>query len=147
MATEAKLGIIVFSGDYDRVHYALITAAAAAATDRRVTLFFTMDATRALLDTGADGADGAPGWAALAAGADGISATARDAAHGAKGIATFEELLAACIELGVTFMVCETGLKALDLTAAALRPDVPVKAGGVVSLLAAVGRDGAMLFI
>lgn len=144
MATGAKLGIIVFSGDYDRVHYALITAAAAAATNRRVTLFFTMDATRALLDTTADGA---PGWAALAPRRGGISATARDAAHGAKGIATFEELLAACIELGVTFMVCETGLKALDLTAAALRPDVAVKAGGVVSLLAATGPDGTMLFI
>ncbi len=144
MAKEANLGIIAFSGDYDRVHYALITAAAAAAVDRRVTLFFTMDATRALLDTTADGA---PGWAALAPRPDGISATARDAAHLAKGIATFEELLAACVELGVTFMVCETGLKALDLTAAALRPDIPVKAGGVVSLLAAAGREGAMLFI
>lgn len=144
MARGAKLGIIVFSGDYDRVHYALITAAAAAATDRRVTLFFTMDATRALLDTTADGA---PGWAALAAGRDGTSATSRDAAHGAKGIATFEELLSACVELGVTFMVCETGLKALDLTAAELRADIPVKPGGVVSLLAAAGPDGAMLFI
>ena len=144
MATGAKLGIIVFSGDYDRVHYALITAAAAAATNRLVTLFFTMDATRALLDTTADGA---PGWAALAPGRGGSSATARDAAHGAKGIATFEELLAACIELGVTFMVCETGLKALDLTAAALRPDVAMKAGGVVSLLAAAGPAGTMLFV
>ena len=54
-----KLSLIVFSGDYDRVHYALITASAAAATDRQVTLFFTMGATRALLDTDADGAPGA----------------------------------------------------------------------------------------
>ena len=49
----AKLGIIVFSGDYDRVHYALITASAAAATDRQVTLFFTMEGIRALLDANA----------------------------------------------------------------------------------------------
>ena len=44
-------------------------------------------------------------------------------------------------------MVCETGLKALDLTSAELRADIPVKPGGVVSLLAAAGPDGAMLFI
>ena len=140
----AKLGIIVFSGDYDRVHYALITASAAAATDRQVTLFFTMEGIRALLD---EGADGAPGWAALSAGADGTTATARDGAHGDKGIGTFEELLGACVELGVTFMVCETGLKAVGISADALRRDVPVKTGGMVTFLAAAGTDGAMLFI
>ena len=43
-----KLSVIVFSGDYDRVHYALAMASAAAATNRAVTLFFTMAATRAL---------------------------------------------------------------------------------------------------
>ena len=140
----SKLGIIVFSGDYDRVHYALITASAAAATDRQVTLFFTMGATRALLDTDADGA---PGWGALDAGANGTPATSRDAAHRDKGIGTFEELLGACIELGVSFMVCETGLKALGIRADALRRDVPVKSGGMVTFLAAAGTDGAMLFI
>ncbi|SVC25743.1 uncharacterized protein METZ01_LOCUS278597, partial [marine metagenome] len=33
-----KLSIIVFSGSFDRVHYALATAAAAAATNTPVTL-------------------------------------------------------------------------------------------------------------
>ena len=100
-----KLSLIVFSGDYDRVHYALAMAGAAAATNRAVTLFFTMAATRALLRRQDDGA---PGWSALAPAADGSAATARDQAHGERGIATLEELLSACVEMGVQFRVCYT---------------------------------------
>ena len=45
---QGRLSIVVHSGAFDRVHYALMMAAAAAAVDRPVTLFFTMGATQAL---------------------------------------------------------------------------------------------------
>ena len=37
-----KLSIVVFSGDFDKIHYALVMASAAAAIDIPATLFFTM---------------------------------------------------------------------------------------------------------
>ena len=98
-----KLSLIVFSGDYARAHYALAAAAAAAAVDRPATLFFTMQGARALLAAGADGEEG---WRSLA-GAD------ADAGLRERGVAGFEELLDSCAALGVRFMVCEMGLRAL----------------------------------
>ncbi len=131
-----KLSLIVFSGDHARVHYALAAAAAAAAIDRPVTLFFTMEAARALF---APGAGGAPGWRALAgAGAD--------ADLRARGIAGFDELLESCVELGARFMVCEMGLRALGASADALRADVPVAVGGLASFYRHA-EGGAMLFV
>jgi len=53
----------------------------------------------------------------------------------AKGTATFEELLSACVELGVTFMVCEMGLKAFDIEHGDLRDDISFAIGGVVTFL------------
>ena len=43
-----KLSIVVYSGKFDEVHYALVMASAAAAVGRPVTMFFTMDACIAL---------------------------------------------------------------------------------------------------
>lgn len=128
-AAPDKLSLVVFSGDFDRVHYALVMAAAAVATNKAVTLFFTMGAARALVD-----------WRTLP-GAD------ADAALRTRGLASFDELLDACVALGVTFMVCEMGLKALGIDPASLRADLPITAGGVVTFLADASKDGAMLFI
>jgi peroxiredoxin family protein len=47
----------------------------------------------------------------------------------------------------VRFLVCEMGLRAMDLERQALRDDVPVEAGGVVTFLNDASGDGAMLFI
>lgn len=138
-----KLSIVVFSGDFDRIHYALVMAAAAVATNTPVTLFFTMWAGRALE---APLADGRPAWTRLKA-SDGRSAAAMDEDFKAKGIGSFEDLLEACVGLGVTVMVCEMGLKALGMALEGLRPDVPVTPGGVVTFLADASRDGAMLFV
>lgn len=124
-----RLSIVVFSGSFERVHYALVMAAAAVASNTPVTLFFTMGAARALVD-----------WRSL-------PGAAADADLRAKGLAGFEELLEACVALGVTFMVCEMGLRALGIDAASLRPDVPVTAGGIVTFLADASRDGGMLFV
>jgi len=137
-----RLTLIVFSGDYDRVHYALAMAGAALATGRPVTLFLTMEGIRLLL---AESDEGVPGWSALGPGADGAPAAARDARHAEAGIATVEELLVACVELGARFMVCEMGLRALHLIASELRPDVAVTEGGLVTMLAEADSDRARI--
>lgn len=124
-----KLSLVVFSGDFERVHYALAMAAGAVASNKAATLFFTMGAARALVD-----------WRTL-------PGAAADDALRAKGLAGFEELLEACVALGVTVMVCEMGLKALGIDAASLRADVPVTAGGIVTFLADASKDGGMLFL
>jgi len=141
-ARSGRLSLVVLDGGYDRVHYALSMASCAAAVGRNATLFFTMGALYAL----AKDTDGAPGWTRLGAAAGGTPAEARDAEHAEAGIATFEELLGACVELGVTVMVCEMGLKAEGLTAADLRPDVPVTEGGLVTFLGAA-KDGGQVVV
>lgn len=114
------LSLVVLSGSYERAHYALAVAAAAGAVGRPATLFFTMGALQALA------AD--EGWRAL----PGAEADARLASA---GCADFETLLASCVELGVAFMACEMGLKAVGLSREGLRPDVPIAEGGLATLL------------
>lgn len=131
LAGPGRLSLVVLSGDFARVHYALVLAAGQAALGRAATLFFTLAATRALLqpdDTGS------PGWHRLAAGA-GRGAAAVDDDYRARGIAGFEELLSACAAMGVRFIVCEMGLRAEGLARADLRADLPIDAAGVVTLL------------
>ncbi|MGE5505816.1 MAG: DsrE family protein [Actinomycetota bacterium] len=138
-----KLSIVVFSGDFDRIHYALVMAAAAIASNTPVTVFFTMWAGRALERPLADGR---PAWAGLPVSGGG-NALDMDAQFAARGVACFEDLLSACVALGVTFMVCEMGLKALGMDPDGLRADVPVAKGGVVTFLADASKNGAMVFV
>jgi peroxiredoxin family protein len=134
-----KLSIIVFSGEFDRVHYALVTAASALALGRKVTLFFTMWATRALL--------AGDGWRAMPVSDRTLDAGALEAQFASRGTATFAELLEACVALKADFMVCEMGMKAMGLTLDQLRPDVPLKEGGMVTFLSDANKDGAILFV
>lgn len=133
-----KLSIVVFSGDFDKIHYALVMAAAAVASNTPVTLFFTMWAGRALERDQA--------WRRLKC-SDGSGAADLDARFQDRNVADFETLLDACVALGVTFMVCEMGLKALGMDPDDLRPDVPVAKGGVVTFLADASKDGGMIFV
>ncbi len=155
-AAKEGLAIAVHATAFDRVHYALVMASAAAASDRRATLFFTGGAVAALTR----GADGRPGWHALEAAPEG--AAARDAAWRAKKVAGFEELLGACRELGVRLIACEMALRVLDLAPAALgdlappsrsddlrpslRGDLKPEVAGVVTFLQAAA-GGATVFI
>jgi peroxiredoxin family protein len=134
-----KLSIVVFSGAFDRVHYALVMAAAAVASNTPVTLFFTMWAGRALEKDQA--------WRRMPVSEGGQTAAEMDAQFKSRNVADFETLLEACVALGVTVMVCEMGLKALGMDPDDLRPDVPVAKGGVVTFLADASKDGAMLFV
>lgn len=143
-AKPGKLSIIVYSGDVERVHYALALASAAAATNTKATLFFTMGGLKALLK---DSGDGAPGWHALRPGESGLAPALRDAELAKRGAATFAELLAACRELDVKFMVCEMGLRVMGIETADLRSDIAYAAGGIVTLMAEAEATGRILFI
>ncbi|HER26050.1 MAG TPA: hypothetical protein ENI69_02965 [Rhodospirillales bacterium] len=147
MSRPEKISIIVFSGEFDKIHYALVTAAAAAAIDIPATLFFTMAASRALL---APDDDGRPAWRNLPpghSGAMGPTAGRVDDGFKERTVANFEDLLTSCVALGVKFMVCDMGLRALDLEGAQLRHDVPIETGGMVTFLNDASASGQMLFI
>jgi peroxiredoxin family protein len=116
--SEGGLSIIVRSGKYEDVHYALAMAAAAIAVNKPAVLFFTMSGIHALM--------GPPprldGWE-------------RDAVNRQRGVGDFETLLQACVELGVRFIVCEMGLRSLAIDRTSLRADVPFTVAGIVTLL------------
>ena len=141
MPAPDKLSIIVYAGDYGRVHYALAMASAAAAMNKPVTLFFTMAAIRALTKHG--------GWRELPAGdvAPGETGGDQDSAMTGKGLAGFEELLEACVAFKVKFLICEMGLRALGLAKSDLRDDVAYEEGGIVTFLADASATGSTLFI
>ncbi len=138
-----QLSIVVYDGHFDKIHYALAMASSAAAIDASVTLFFTMDATMALMR----GDDGQPGWRSLPVSQGYGNGGNMDDDFAAQKIGTFEELLSACLEMGVVIMVCEMGLKARGLSAAALREDIPVTSGGLVTFLSKTTADGSVVFI
>ena len=112
------VSVILRAGDYESAHYALALAAAALAVNKSAVLFFTMSGIRAL--------QGKPpaliGWE-------------RDAENRKRGVGDYETLLEACVELGCRFIVCEMGLRSLDIDAKSLRDDVPFTVAGIVTLL------------
>lgn len=133
------LAIVVFAGGYDRVHYALVLATAAAATDRPTTLFFTHRALPALLD--------GDGWTRLDPADDGSSARERDGTLRARKVADMDELLESAGALGVKFIACEMGWRTLGIEQPKLRADLAVETAGVVTLLSTVPTDTQLLFI
>jgi peroxiredoxin family protein len=142
VAERERLSVVLLSGDFARVHYALCLASAGAALDRPVTLFVTLGALRAF--TG-DDAQGRPAWARLPVreelGAPEVAdGGALEAHYRARGAAGFEELLQSCRALGVEFMVCEMGLQVLGLEPTELRSDLEPQPGGLATLLARGGQ-------
>ncbi len=135
--TDRALICIVHSGTYERVRFTLAVAAAAAAANRPVTLFFTMDACVTL--------QGKQGWHALHAG-EATSAADADAVLRGKGVAGFEELLTACADLGVKMLVCDMGLRATGLAREQLTPGFPIEVGGLFSLLSGDGAESQLLY-
>jgi len=142
-ARPKKLSIVVYSGDFDKVHYALAMASAAVAVNLPATLFFTMEAIRALAT---EGSDGTPGWHSMRTGA-GEAAEQADARFRGRGVATFGELLDACRELGAAFMVCEMGLHAIGMTMDELRGDIAYREGGIVTFLNDAHAEGTVVFV
>ncbi len=139
-----KLSIIIYDHHYDKVHYALVMASAAAAIGRPVTVFFTMGACEALQ---ASDENSRPAWAAMPLSDEDALGADRDATYKRTGIATMEELIEACIAFGVRFLVCEMGLRAKGLEKTTLRPDINIEHSGVVTFLNDASKDGAMVLI
>ena len=147
--TLDKLSIIIYSGYYDKIHYALAMASAAAAIGRPVTLFFTMGACLALKQPDSSGL---PAWKNLPLSEDRNSDFASnggnlDDRYLLQKVATFDDLLNSCIEFGVIFMVCEMGLKAEGIQVQQLNNDIPFREGGLVTFLNDASKDGAVVFI
>lgn len=117
-SSEGGVSVILRAGDYESAHYALALAAAALAINKPAVLFFTMGGIRALT---------APPPA--------LDDWDRDALNRQRGVGDFETLLQACVELGCRFIVCEMGLRSLDIDRASLRTDVPFTIAGIVTLL------------
>ena len=118
MPPPEALGILLLSGDYDRAHYAFMLATAAAAIGRPVTLFATNAGCHAL----------ARDWSPLAG-------ARQDAKNQAAGVAGLDDLRAAAIDLAITLMACDSGLRIAGLPANALLPTVQVV--GIPTFLAA----------
>jgi peroxiredoxin family protein len=116
--SDGGLSVILRSDDYESVHYGLALAAAALAVNKPAVLFFTMGGIRAL--------QGSP---------PALRNWERDAGNSARGVGDFETLLQACVELGARLIVCEMGLRSLDIDRASLRADVPFTVAGIVTLL------------
>lgn len=114
------LGLLLLSGSHDRIHYAFVLAAGAAAIGRSVVLFAS---NRGCLGLTRD-------WS-------GLDDAARDARVQAAGVAGLDELREASLELGVRLIACEAGLRAEGIDTASLLPKVEI--AGVATFLSAVG--------
>ncbi len=134
-----KLSLVVASGTYEKVHYALVMASGAAALGIPVTMFFTMGACHAVLD--------GAGWHELVSEVTGMSARHRDEDFAEKNVATMDELLEDCIDLGVKFMVCEMGLHAEALADRAPRAGLALARTGVVTFLDDAEPDGSIVYV
>jgi peroxiredoxin family protein len=92
--THEALSVLLISGTHERAHYAFVLAAGAAALGRRVQLFATNAGCHALMQD----------WS-------GLDGAGRDAVVRGRGVGGLAELRDACVELGVTLLVCEAGLR------------------------------------
>lgn len=143
-AAKEKLSLVVYSGVFEKVHYAFVMAAGALAINRPTTLFFTMEASRALL---ADDGNGHPGWHGLATERPELTALERNQQFIESRVVDFESLFQSVVLLGGRFMVCEMGLHACGMDKARLRTDIEIELCGVVTFLNDTTPDGHTLFI
>ena len=114
---SSSLGVLLISGGHERVHYAFMMAAGAAAIGRDVVIFATNDGCHGLTDAASD-----------------VPREAEIEATGVPGIAI---LRAACAELGVRLIACESGLRMAGMDRSVLSAGVEV--AGITSFLVAVG--------
>ena len=124
-----NLNIIIHSKFIDKIHYGLTLGTASKALDHDVILFFSMKSINALTLVNEN-----LGWTNLTT-EDGTSASSFDKSLKDKSIVCFEELLQMCNELDIKFMVCEMGLKFLNLNYSDIRQDIKLYDGGLVTLL------------
>jgi len=124
---RTPFSLVLHDGQYERVHYGLVMASAAAAIGRAVTVLFAGSAVEVLQNS--------------------YVPPEQDMQFQARKVAGLEELLIACHELGARLIVCETALAIADTSAADLRTDLALKTGGFVTYLNAIGEGGHSLFV
>ncbi|NPC88466.1 hypothetical protein HNH97_06045 [Gluconacetobacter entanii] len=117
------LAILLLDGGYERAHYALVLAVSGLALGRSVVLFAAGGGVQAL----------ARDWR-------GLRDAGQDAQMAARGVATFETLRDAVVELDCDLLACEAGLRLCGLRHEALLASVRV-AGVPTFLDAARGRQ------
>ncbi len=130
------LTLIVQSRAIDRLHYALMLAAANAALGGPTTLFFAVEGVAAF-ESG--------GWDALAtsAGEPGVDFLKRlDSA----GVAHPDDLLEALAELGARLAVCDSALAVAGLLADDLNPEPALEVTGLADILAA-SSEGRIVYV
>ena len=143
-STPDKISIIIYDHHLDKVHYALVMATAAAAIGKPVTLFFTMGASQALLEARPNEL---PAWTRMPLSDEAGTGFERDQSYKYKGVAQLEELLQACVALGIKFMVCEMGLHAKDIKNNPLRTDLPIEISGMVTFINDASSNGVIVYI
>lgn len=127
MPDDRVFAVAIHDGSYDRVHYGLVMASAAAAIGRPTHLLFAGDSVK-VLGT--------------------ISAFPEQDMHNQSlGIASLDELLTACRDLGARLLVCETALLLADLEKNSLRDDLNLEIGGFVGFLNGAGSDAQLVFV
>ena len=122
-----RLSLVLHSGDYARMHYALVLASAAAATGKPVTILFAGASVKALART----------W----------RPPDEDRRAKALRVAGFEDLLTACRDLGARLLVCETALALAELDPAQLRDDLGLEVAGAVTFLGDTSAGGGLVFV
>ena len=125
--SKPSFSLVIHDGAFERQHYGLVMASAAAAIGREVVILFAGQAVHTLR------ADYSP--------------PEQDSAQQKKGAAGFEELLCACRDLGAQLLVCEAALAIEGLSADDLRKDLGLEIGGFVSFLQAAGDQSNMMFV
>ncbi|PPR77363.1 MAG: hypothetical protein CFH01_01576 [Alphaproteobacteria bacterium MarineAlpha2_Bin1] len=138
---EYNLNIIIHSEFIDKIHYGLTLATASRALDNKVTLFFAMKSIYALAEKRKK-----YGWTELKT-ENGTSAIIFDTNLKNKNIANFEELIKICNDFEISFMVCEMGMKYLNLNYSDLRKDIKYLDGGLVTIFENSGNNNSFLFI
>ena len=138
---EGNLKIILHTEFIDKIHYGLTLASASRALDNKVTLFFAMKSIHALVEKNKK-----LGWTELKT-ENGSSAKIFNESLIGKNIPNFEELIEICIDLEINFMICEMGMKFLNLNYSQLRKDINYLDGGLVTLLENPCDNSSLLFI
>jgi peroxiredoxin family protein len=138
-AKPGALTLCVHSGAVDKVHYALVLAAAALATGRAATLFLTGEAVWL--------AAAGEGWQKLGPDPQRRDAVAFEQHLAARGLGGLLELLDACRELGANFLVCDMALHLVGLARTELRADLNPQICGAVTFLGHADGAATSLFI
>lgn len=115
-----KLTIILYTGDQEKINYALSIVAIAASLDRPTELFFTGNSIQYLITNN-------------------VNANLNNSSS--------KELLSAIIDLGTKLSVCSGALSEKNIKEEALRKDLKINFTGLTSILSSKNQNSQIIFI